>query len=152
MGGAPIPKWDPKTVLTHSHVSPPPAPCPLRPAPVALEAQQPARSAVAPPNREPRERREPKSVQAVVVKTVLGSHFGIGEFTIHFRTCFGGWIESDVHWGYDLDVDPWPGFLRKTWKARTKHPGQSMSKGNWAMPSQPNGQRMRAKRTAYSAF
>ena len=24
---------------------------------------------------------------------------GIGEFTAHFGTCFGGWIESDVHWG-----------------------------------------------------
>ena len=41
------------------------------------------------------------------VKTVLGSHFGVfGEFTAHFRTYFsGGW---DVHWGYDLDLDPWP--------------------------------------------
>ena len=29
---------------------------------------------------------------AVVVKTVLGSHFG----------------DCEVHWGYDLDVDPWP--------------------------------------------
>ena len=34
---------------------------------------------------------------AVVVKTVLGSHFGIpfwlvGEFTTHFRTYFSGWI------------------------------------------------------------
>ena len=27
---------------------------------------------------------------------------GIGEFTTHFRTYFSGWIESDVHWGYDL--------------------------------------------------
>ena len=41
------------------------------------------------------------------VAVVVGSHFGVGEFTIHFRTCFGGgW---DVHWGYDLDFDPWPG-------------------------------------------
>ena len=31
----------------------------------------------------------------------------VGEFTTHFRTCFSGWIESDVHWGYDLDFDPW---------------------------------------------
>ena len=30
-----------------------------------------------------------KSV-AVVVKTVLGSHFGVGEFTTHFRTYFCG--------------------------------------------------------------
>ena len=32
----------------------------------------------------------------------------VGEFTTHFRTYFSGWIESDVHWGYDLDFDPWP--------------------------------------------
>ena len=37
---------------------------------------------------------------AVVVKTVLGSHFGVGEFTTQFRTNFSGWIESDVQWGY----------------------------------------------------
>ena len=42
---------------------------------------------------------------AVVVKTVLGSQFGVfGEFTTHVRTYFSGWIESDVHWGYDLDL------------------------------------------------
>ena len=37
-------------------------------------------------------------------------HSGVGEFTTHFRTYFSGWIESDVHWGYDLalDFDPWP--------------------------------------------
>ena len=34
---------------------------------------------------------------AVVVKTVLGSHFGVGEFTTHFRTYFSG--DWDVHWG-----------------------------------------------------
>ena len=33
---------------------------------------------------------------------------GIGEFTAQFRLYFSGWIESDVHWGYDLDFDPWP--------------------------------------------
>ena len=32
------------------------------------------------------------SNMAVVVKTVLGSHFGVGEFTTHFRTYFSGWI------------------------------------------------------------
>ena len=32
-----------------------------------------------------------------VVKAVLGSHFGVGEFTTHFGTyCSGDW---DVHWG-----------------------------------------------------
>ena len=30
----------------------------------------------------------------------------VGEFTTHFRTYFSG--DWDVHWGYDLDFDPWP--------------------------------------------
>ena len=30
----------------------------------------------------------------------------VGEFTTHFRTHFSG--DWDVHWGYDLDFDPWP--------------------------------------------
>ena len=29
---------------------------------------------------------------AVVVTTVVGSHFWAGEFTTHFRTYFSGWI------------------------------------------------------------
>ena len=33
------------------------------------------------------------------VKAVLGSHFGVGEFTTHCRTSFSGWVESDVRWG-----------------------------------------------------
>ena len=37
---------------------------------------------------------------AMVVKTVLGSHFGVGEFTTHFRTYFSG--DWDVHWGYGM--------------------------------------------------
>ena len=37
---------------------------------------------------------------AVVVKAVVGSHFGVGEFTTHFRTYFSG--DWDVHWGYGL--------------------------------------------------
>ena len=41
------------------------------------------------------------------VKTVLGSHFGVGEFST-FRTYFSGRIELDVHWGYDFVFDPWP--------------------------------------------
>ena len=39
------------------------------------------------------------------------NRFGIpfwGRCTTHFRLYFSGWIESDVHWGYDLDFDPWP--------------------------------------------
>ena len=43
----------------------------------------------------------------MVVNTVLGSHFGEGEFTTHFRTYVS--VEWDVHWGYGiLDFDPWP--------------------------------------------
>ena len=39
--------------------------------------------------------------EAVVVKTVLGSHFWlVGEFTTHFRTYFSG--DWDVHWGYGV--------------------------------------------------
>ena len=30
--------------------------------------------------------------------TPMGSHFGVGEFTTHFRTYFSG--DWDVHWGY----------------------------------------------------
>ena len=41
---------------------------------------------------------------AVVVKAVLGSHFGAGEFTTHFRTYFSG--DWHVHWG--TGFDPWP--------------------------------------------
>ena len=37
---------------------------------------------------------------AVVVKTVLGSHFGVGEFTAHFRTYSSG--DWGVHWGYGI--------------------------------------------------
>ena len=29
-----------------------------------------------------------------------------GRCTTHFRTYFSG--DWDVHWGYNLDVDPWP--------------------------------------------
>ena len=34
----------------------------------------------------------------VVVKAVLGSHFGVGEFTTHFRIHFSG--DWDVYWKY----------------------------------------------------
>ena len=30
----------------------------------------------------------------------------VGAFTTHFRTHFSG--DWDVHWGYDLDFEPWP--------------------------------------------
>ena len=40
-------------------------------------------------------------------KRVLGSHFGI--------TDFGGWIESEVHGGYDVGFDPWPHSFQPSW-------------------------------------
>ena len=46
-------------------------------------------------------------VLAVVVKTDLGSRFGLGEFTTHFRTYFSGWIGMFAG-GYDLAFDPGP--------------------------------------------
>ena len=47
------------------------------------------------------QRGDPRNQLAVVVKTVLGSHFGaFGEFTTHFRTYFSG--DRDVHWGYGI--------------------------------------------------
>ena len=57
---------------------------------------------------------------AVVVKTVMGSHFGVGKFTTHFRTYSSGWIESDVHWGpTDLAFDAMaPVHLPSLWPAR----------------------------------
>ena len=33
----------------------------------------------------------------------------VGEFTTHFGTYLSG--DWDVHWGYDLDFDPWPNGL-----------------------------------------
>ena len=62
-----------------------------------------------------------QSQVAVVVKTVLGSHFGgrcttragfiladfvVGEFTTHFRTYFSGWI--GMFTGGKPGFDPWP--------------------------------------------
>ena len=35
----------------------------------------------------------------------MGSHFGVGEFTTHFRTYFSG--DWDVHWGYGFEPWPW---------------------------------------------
>ena len=43
---------------------------------------------------------------AVVIRTVLRSHFGVGEFTAHFRTYFR--CDWDVHCNYDLDFYPCP--------------------------------------------
>ena len=52
----------------------------------------------------------PAEDMAVVVKAVLGSHFGVGKFTTHFSLYFSG--DWDVHWGYDLDFGLWPHFVR----------------------------------------
>ena len=46
-------------------------------------------------------------------------NFRVGEFTAHFRTYFSGWIESDVHWGYDLAWD-FEKPMAKWWK-KSKH-------------------------------
>ena len=45
---------------------------------------------------------------AVVVKTNGIPFWLVREFTTHFRTYLSGLIESDVHWGYDLEFDPGP--------------------------------------------
>ena len=45
------------------------------------------------------------------IKTVLGSHFGVGEFTTHFRTYSSG--DWDVHWGGNRDFDSWPNMFGK---------------------------------------
>ena len=51
---------------------------------------------------------EYKADVAVVVKTNGSPFWLVGEFTPRFlEPIFSGWIESDVHWGYDLDFDPW---------------------------------------------
>ena len=44
-----------------------------------------------------------------------------GGCTTHFRTYFSG--DWDVHWGYDLDFDPWPQVLfpRHTLVCGLKH-------------------------------
>ena len=42
---------------------------------------------------------------AVVVKTVLGSQFGVGEFTTHFGTYFCGGLGCSLG---VRDFDPWP--------------------------------------------
>ena len=45
---------------------------------------------------------------AVVVKTVLGSHFAVDEITTHFRTYCSGWIGSRSLGVRAFDFDPWP--------------------------------------------
>ena len=47
----------------------------------------------------------------------MGSHFGVGEFTTHFRTYFSG--DWDVHRGLtDLGFDPWPCIFQEAFVAR----------------------------------
>ena len=38
----------------------------------------------------------------------IGAHFGSCIHHPFQASYFSGWIESDVHWGYNLDFDPWP--------------------------------------------
>ena len=45
----------------------------------------------------------------------MGSHFGVGEFTTHFRSHFSG--DWDVHWGRTGFLTPWPNLV-ETWAAR----------------------------------
>ena len=84
MGGAPTPKWDPKTALTHSHMcpgiffSPPFGPPKIRPSGAASSAGGDF----------PAQRHLAKDFPRWV-KTVLGSHFGVVYFS-------GDW---DAHWG-----------------------------------------------------
>ena len=59
------------------------------------------------PLKPPKKRLEPPPKSGCGPKP-MGSHFGVGDFTTHFRTYFSGWFESDVDWGYDFDSDPWP--------------------------------------------
>ena len=38
--------------------------------------------------------------ESAVGQNLMASHFGVGEFTTHFRTYFSG--DWDVHWGYGI--------------------------------------------------
>ena len=41
-------------------------------------------------------RQTPRDMAFFWVKTVLGSHFGVGEFTTHFRSYFSGWMGMNI--------------------------------------------------------
>ena len=63
------------------------------------------------------------------VKT-MGSHFGVGEFTTHFRTHFSG--DWDVHWGWETR---YPGEHQYRWQMDV-HPPQNRAIGYapWPCP------------------
>ena len=50
-----------------------------------------------------------------------------GRRTTHLRTYFSG--DWDVHWGYDLDFDPWPYFV---WVAGHAFNGSMLGLKRWA--------------------
>ena len=51
----------------------------------------------------------PLGIDLAVVKTVLDPILGLANSESPFQASyFSGWIESDVHWGYVLALDPWP--------------------------------------------
>ena len=56
--------------------------------------------------------------------------WSVGEFTTHFRTYVSGWIESDVHWGYDLDFDPRERSEREQSEPQKKRKGDDLC---WAL-------------------
>ena len=48
-----------------------------------------------------------------------------GRCTTHFRTYFSG--DWDVHWGYDLDFDPWPYGGKSQRVSQSEPEGRSLS-------------------------
>ena len=78
------------------------------------------------------------------VSKPMGSQFGVG--TTHFRTYFS-W-DWDVHWGYDLDFDPWP-FKSRGGVRLEKVPGWNMGGcSNNMMP--PSNNDMHLPRTSHA--
>ena len=52
----------------------------------------------------------PKRATRLWLSKLMGSHFGVGEFTAHFRLYFSG--DWDVHWGTNTEPPiPTPGLL-----------------------------------------
>ena len=60
-----------------------------------------------------------------------------GKCTTHLRTYFSGWIESDVHWGHDLDFHPWPGITRRSWPMPCSAPSWTAGCGRPTPKSSP---------------
>ena len=67
----------------------------------------------------------------------FGIPFWVGA-PLHFRTYVSG--DSDVHWGYDLDFDPWPSWYQISmglWALRfmpvemESRPGSSTASSTW---------------------